>query len=669
MGYANASQLGTGLRQRLFARTFIIGDAAVESDRLVYIVVDTQSGDTAVRNGILEGVKALGDDFKSYTSSNIAVTGTHSHSGPGAWLNYLLPTITSKGFDQQSYQAIVDGAILSIKRAHESLSPGTLSFGTENLEDANINRSPSAYLANSEEERALYDSDVEKFLTVLRFSRSSDDKTIGLLTWFPTHGTSVYGNNSLINGDNKGVAAHLFEKNIQGDPSAAENFVAGFSQSNVGDTSPNVEGAWCEDGSNARCTFDNSTCGGHAQRCHGRGPLFRIQDLGVSSCYEIGRRQYAAARSLYDSWDSKSTPIVPSVVKSFHTFRNMEGFAFDLPNGTSVATCAAALGFSFAAGTSDWPGSFDFKQGNSGDPDANPFWLAVRAALRDPSPEQVACHGVKPILLDVGEMNSPYAWAPNIVDVQMFRVGQLFMIISPGEATTMAGRRWKAAIASAARAMTADAEPIVVLGGPANSYTHYIATDGEYDVQRYEGASTLFGKHTLAAYINLTTRYLPYLSHSPPAEPLATGPTPPDNRDVALSFIGGVVFDRAPFGKDFGDLLEPPPTYAAPGDTISATFVGANPRNDLRLESSYAVVEKYENGAGWTPYLDDSDWDLVFHWRRESTLLGTSTVTLEWKIGSAAEGQYRFRYFGASKAAFSGTITQFSGTSSSMVIA
>lgn len=44
-----------------------------------------------------------------YGQSNVAVTGTHAHSGPGAWLNYLLPQITSLGFDKQSYQAIVDG--------------------------------------------------------------------------------------------------------------------------------------------------------------------------------------------------------------------------------------------------------------------------------------------------------------------------------------------------------------------------------------------------------------------------------------------------------------------------------------------------------------------------------------------------------------------------------
>ena len=120
-GYANPEQVGSGVRQRLYSRAFIVGEVDRPENRFVYLVLDTMSGDTAVRNGILEGLAALGPDYSVYGQSNVAVTGTHSHSGPGGWFNYLLPQITSLGFDRQGYQAIVDGAVLSIKRAHESL--------------------------------------------------------------------------------------------------------------------------------------------------------------------------------------------------------------------------------------------------------------------------------------------------------------------------------------------------------------------------------------------------------------------------------------------------------------------------------------------------------------------------------------------------------------------
>lgn len=301
-GYANTDQSGSGLRQRLYSRAFIVADKSNPSDRFVYLVLDTQSGDTAMRNGLLDGLKALGDKYSVYGQNNIALTGTHSHSGPGAWFNYLLPQITSLGWSQQSYQAIVNGAILSVQRAHESLQEGYLDVGTTKITDGAINRSLWAYLQNPDEERAQYDSETDTTMTLLRFQRASDSKNLGVLSWFPVHGTSLLGNNTHAAGDNKGVAAWLLESAMENDPTAADGFVAGFSQANVGDTTPNVLGAWCDDGSGQQCSLENSTCAdGKSQSCHGRGPEFQALDLGVKSCYEIGSRQFAGAQSIYVS--------------------------------------------------------------------------------------------------------------------------------------------------------------------------------------------------------------------------------------------------------------------------------------------------------------------------------------------------------------------------------
>lgn len=666
MGYADPKQTGSGLRQRLYSRAFIVGDIDKHQDRFVYLVLDTHSGDTAVRDGILQGLRALGPEYAIYSTRNLAVTGTHSHSGPGAWLNYLLPQITSLGFLKQSYQAIVDGALLSIQRAHQSLSPGYLSFGSTEVDDANINRSPFAYLANPESERGKYSYDVDKTLTMLRFSSAQSGKSIGILTWFPVHGTSMLGNNTLISGDNKGVAAYLFEKQMRSSGQAYNDFVAGFSQSNVGDTSPNVLGAFCEDGSGEKCNFEDSTCRGKNEPCHGRGPFFLNKDQGASSCFEIGRRQFVSAKALYDTLDTYSVPIRGPVVKSLHSFHDYSNFTFQHPNGSLVSTCPAALGYSFAAGTTDGPGAFDFKQNNSGAPNANPLWSVVSGFLRKPSDNQQRCHYPKPILLDVGEIERPYLWSPNIVDIQLLRVGQVLFIVSPGEATTMAGRRWKESIAAAAsRSSLTEDDPIVVLGGPANSYTHYITTEEEYNVQRYEGASTLYGPHTLNAYINITLHYLPYLSSDAFDLPIASHPSPPVYTNKSLCFIRGVVYDRAPLFKQFGEVVyDVKPTYL-PSDEARVSFVGANPRNDLRLEKTYASVEKRNDSGLWQSVRDDSDWSLVFEWKRVNSLLGTSQVTIKWEIEPEVQvgGIYRIRYFGAAKQPLTGKIESFEGVS------
>ncbi|QDS72428.1 hypothetical protein FKW77_009182 [Venturia effusa] len=685
MGYADPKQTGSGVRQRLYSRAFIVGELARPENRFVYIVIDTQSGDTAIRDGILKAIADLGPEYSVYGQSNVALTGTHSHSGPGAWLNYLLPQITSKGFDKESYQAIVNGTVLSVRRAHESLAAGRLTVGNTKV-DANVNRSPYAYLANPAEERQKYEDDVDKTLTMLKFTRA-DGKNLGFLSWYAVHGTSMLNNNTLITGDNKGVAAYLFEE-FMGD-----GFVAGFSQANVGDTSPNVLGPMCEDGSNQRCRFEDSTCGSRNEPCHGRGPFYGLNDGGTKSCYEIGRRQFEGAKTLYDSLESfdSATAITGPSVRSLHTFTSLANYTFPLPNGTVVRTCPAALGYSFAAGTTDGPGAFDFKQNNSGNADANPLWKVVSGFIHVPSEEQKQCQGLKPILLDVGETQEPYPWSPNIVDIQLLRVGQLIIIVSPGEVTTMAGRRWRNAIFEAAKSENvhdqSSIEPIVLLGGPANSYTHYITTEEEYAVQRYEGASTLYGPHTLNAYINLTLTNLPYLAPMNNRRP-EPGPAPPINTERSLNFITGVIVDTPGFFKRFGDVVEDVRPRYTPGSVARATFIGANPRNNLRLEGTFAALEKLVlpptaesmDGEGeelkpraerWTTVLTDFDWFLVYRWRRVSTVLGTSEVTIEWEIPEEQEeeggvgslkGVYRLHYYGDAKG-LSGDIDAFEGVS------
>ncbi|KAF3095738.1 hypothetical protein TWF706_007895 [Orbilia oligospora] len=669
MGYANGSQVGTGLRQRLYSRAFIIGSVDNPADRFVYLVIDTACGDTALRYGVLKGLAALGGGFSVYKKDNVALTGTHSHAGPGAFMNYLLPQVTSKGFDKQSYQAIVDGTILSIKRAHESLAEGYLTAGSTELQNAAINRSPSAYLANSAQERAKYNADVDKTLTMLRFTRASDKKNIGVLTWYSVHGTSMLGNNTIVSGDNKGVAAYLFETSIKGLDAGNSGFVAGFSQASVGDTTPNTEGAYCENPENEGqlCTFDKSTCGGKSQPCHGRGPLFRVKDNGASSCYEIGRRQAQGALDLYNSLDKSGTPIKGSSVKSFHTFVDFSKYSFQHPNGTTVRTCPAALGYSFAAGTSDGPGAFDFTQSDSGDPDANPVWKVVSGLLKAPGPEQKSCQWPKPILLDVGEMHFPYDWTANIADIQMLRVGQFIAIISPGEATTMSGRRWKEAVAKASTSVIpSGSSPIVVLGGPANTYTHYITTEEEYNVQRYEGASTLYGPHTLNAYISLTLKYLPFLSPAN-TKTIDPGPSPPDNSDSSLNFITGVVYDNPPIFKSFGQITTDAAASYRVGDTATVVFIGANPRNNLRLEDTFAAVEFQKSDGSWIQVRNDEDWDLIYNWRRDDGFWGSSSAIIQWVIGngpkSVQPGKYRIKYYGDSKAPVTGKISGFTGTS------
>ncbi|XP_044719752.1 neutral ceramidase [Hirsutella rhossiliensis] len=650
-GYAQASQVGNGLRQRLYSRAFIMGDVKNPKERVIYVVMDGLVGDTAIRLGVLEGLKKGGAEYSVYGTHNIALAAVHSHATPGGWWNYFLPSIPNLGFDRQSYKALVEGTLLAIRRAHESLQEGYLDVGTTEIRDAAINRSLFAYLRNPEEERQRYQSDTDTTMTLLRLRRASDMKSIGLLTWFPVHGTSLYNNNTHVSGDNKGLASWMTEQALKKDDSAVDGFIAAFSQANLGDASPNTEGAWCEDGSGQMCNFQTASCpNGKVTGCHGRGPMFREKDQGTSSCHEIARRQATAATELLRkaSMDSSSTPIVGTGVKGFHFFHNMAWWNFTLPNGTQVTTCPGALGYSFAAGTTDGPGLFDFVQGEANRP-RNPLWKIVFGFLRIPTARQIKCQSPKPILFDGGEQTFPYAWEPNVVDISMFRIGQLLIILSPSEVTTMSGRRWKAAVAREATNIL-DTDPVVVIASPVNTYAHYLTTPEEYAVQRYEGASTIFGPHALNAYINLTVGNMRYLEPGSTDLP-GPGPLPPDNRKKAFNFNFVFKLEGKPLRRSFGDVIQQPNRVHRIGDNVQATFQGASPRNNLRLEQTFAAVEQLGPNDRWTPVRDDSDWFLVYTWRATNKFLGYSEVDVRWETkGNAEPGTYRFKYYGDSKA-------------------
>ncbi len=146
-------------------------------------------GDTGVRRSIVD---QLSGQFPGlYTNDNIAFVGTHQHSGVGGYLEDLLPQVTSLGFVKQTADAIVSGTVRAVQRAHASLAPGGLRLGNTTILDANINRSPTAYLENPASERARYQFDQDKDMTLLRFDDNNGNAR-GFLSFFAVHGTSLY---------------------------------------------------------------------------------------------------------------------------------------------------------------------------------------------------------------------------------------------------------------------------------------------------------------------------------------------------------------------------------------------------------------------------------------------------------------------------------------------
>ena len=121
--------------------------------------------------------------------------------------------------------------------------------------------------------------------------------------------------------------------------------------------------------------------------------------------------------------------------------------------------------------------------------------LAGKFGITKNKSDFIGGHMPKPIVLSPGLLAPPII--PNILPIQILKIGNLVITGVPGELTTMAGRRLKKTVLDELKGSGADH---LALATYANDYSQYITTREEYIMQHYEGASTLFGPHTLRAY-------------------------------------------------------------------------------------------------------------------------------------------------------------------------
>ncbi|KAI8053674.1 Neutral/alkaline nonlysosomal ceramidase [Gilbertella persicaria] len=662
MGYAVLGQTGQGILQRLWSRAFIIEDK--DKNRIVFVNTDTQSmGDIVKKRVVQELQRQLGS--KLYTEKNVMLSSTHSHSGMGGYLQYTLYEFASLGWIEETVRPMVDGIIQSIMKAHDHLEEGSITLSQGELLDTNINRSPQSYLMNPKEERSQYKYDVDKTMTTLSFNNKAGDD-IGLISWFAVHGVSVNNTNKLINGDNKGYAAYLAEKMMNGQDvlSGQGKFVAAFAQSNEGDVSPNTLGAYCT-GTDIPCDGTRDLKCPNGSSCVGRGPGWKTSDLESNRI--IGQNQAHRALELHHA--RSSTPLEGKVGFVQRYWDITKTIIID-QHGKYTRPCSPAMGYAFAAGTTDGPALGGFYQNTT---QGTFGWNLIKNMIKKPTRKQKECQAPKPILLDTGEIEILHPWQPEILDIQLFRIGNAFIYAVPAEFTTMSGRRLKNSIKKALiKHKLGNQDTVVIHSGPANGYASYCTTYEEYQHQRYEGASTPYGPHTLQAYMKAFNELVFMMAnpnnHSFVSEDL------PDYTERGFNLSPMYRSDQPHLFRSFGDILKDvSSTYYSvhlmPSPfVVSAIFVASNPRNDPMLGQTFLTVEK-KVGNTWKVIRTDDDYDTRFIWRYKSQVLGMSEATIEWHVPNNVEpGIYRLGYRGNNRPPFSKKLIPHQGYSSEFEI-
>ncbi|KAI8067907.1 Neutral/alkaline nonlysosomal ceramidase [Gongronella butleri] len=711
-GYAEWAQLGQGILQREYARAFIVAaddepaqkgvndtdsspsaplfpSSAVAADqhaqspvmkpnqtqprasdnRIVFVNLDLQSVGHLLKDRVIQRLQAIyGPDL--YTHANVMISSTHTHSAIGGYLEHTLYEIPVKGWLEESVQPIVSGIVKAIQQAHDHLQPGVVSYHAGELLETNINRSPAAYLLNPQNEREQYPYDVDKTMSLLAFHTEKED--LGLISWFAVHGVSVNKTNTLVNGDNKGYAAYKVERFARNEHNLTQDaFVAAFAQANEGDVSPHTLGSFCT-GTEQPCDGTRETKCPWFSTCQGRGPAWTVSDL--ESNRMIGQQQAFKALDLYREARTSNVSLAGPI-----DFRQVY---WDVPNtklpqadGSSHNLCLPAMGLGFIAGTTDAEPGIGVYQNTTSMPW---YWKVIRWFIKTPTEAQEACHAPKPILFDTGEMDFPHAWQPHHLDIQLLRVGDVYIAGVPAEFTTMSGRRLRKAIKDTLVAHGANANTTtVILSGPANGYSSYVATYEEYQMQRFEAAATAYGPHTLEGYIavfsSLATSMMTQQSTQQlvqaTALPLSTQMNDP--RSASFDFTPRRRADLPGLFRGFGELIQDVAPLYTPQEpaTVKVSFIAGNPRHNPMQDETFLTVERRVQDGQWITVRNDHDYDTRFRWRSTSRLFGQSMAVIEWDISNATEpGVYRIGYFGHHKETISRRITAHYGYSSIFLI-
>ncbi|XP_028030861.1 neutral ceramidase-like [Bombyx mandarina] len=652
MGYAELGQSGEGIHLRQFSRAFIFSKG---NTRVVLVTAEVQAVGIAVRRQVVKNLQERYGDM--YSLRNVIITGTHTHSTPGGYLVDFILDVSILGFSKETFNAYVDGITRSIVRAHENMVPARLVFAQTKVKNAHKNRSRYSYNNNPAEERARYETNTDDLLTQVRIEKA-DGSLHGVMNWFSVHTTSMNMTNKLVSSDNLGYAALRMEKelnpsNLPGKP----DIVAGFFSSSLGDVSPNTRGARCEF-SNEECDHQFLLCAAQ-ERCFSKGPgedMFESTRIigtkvfeGAMEALRSPGEELRGDLAVVHQFVEMSQEVVPKydpIKKTFNTNEPVRG-------------CFPALGYSFASGTIDGANTLNITQGTL---QGNPLLDIVGGIVARPTADDVECHAPKPILLATGRANFPIPWHPHIISLSLIWLGDLAIVGVPGEPTTMSGRRMKAVVGDVMQRR--GFKPRVVISGLTNEYIHYVTTYEEYQVQRYEAASTIYGPNTLDIMLNKFSEFTVAAIEKGDVPP---GREPADNRAHTLSLILPVIADNPPVRRRFGDVIAQPPAVVPRGTTVTATFVGANPRNDLKQEESHAVVQRLELGR-WIDVANDADWDTRFYWKRLSTIAGTSEVRFSWRVPETAQSApHRVEYRGAARSLF-GRITHFTAQTDSFSI-
>ncbi len=467
-GHAPDALVTDGYWSRIYCRVFVFKQNT--GLPLALVPCDLAAIGAALHHRVSDKVSEI------LPRSRIMLTATHTHAGPAHYLESEAyggaASSRLPGFDEAMLEMLASRIAEGIERAHNRLRPARLRWSHQSAWKLTRNRSLVAFLANSprfspksqpdprdklsDEERAI-----DPALDVLQIEETTPEthKSLGPLGWlvfYAMHPTVLPSSNRLIGADVFGVASRTLEAKLRplrarGDVRCAPSPKGQLQCPNLADFDPLVG-------------------------------IVNTNEGDVSPIWSVGNTEEAivVGNKLADAASAIHQPQPPFRDKVVIDSRYLEA---DLPGACllhGASLCAKGeLGNATGHGGSDHLASTDA--------------LFPKQADRDPDRE--GCQAPKATMLGgfqdviLGRKHDRF---PEHVSFGLVRIDDTWLSFVPGELTVHAGWDVDRRVEQVVQTKFKFPSHFVV-GGLANAYIQYVTTRPEYNLQFYEGASTLYG--------------------------------------------------------------------------------------------------------------------------------------------------------------------------------
>jgi neutral ceramidase len=470
-GHGHDSRVSDGYWTRLYCRAFYLQTPETKQE-LAIVPCELPAMSALLQRQVAELVneQLAAKQQPPLHASRIMLTAVHTHAGFGHYFGAAQYTsiFSSRlpGYDPRLTREIARRIATAIVDAREHAADAQLAWRhsrdfwcftrNRSLAAYQLNQPPFVAEAPPDCARAAPElSAIDPALDVLRVDRlprepGAPPTPIGSISFYAMHPTVVSSTNQLFGADVAGVVSRGIERELR-----------------LQSCPP----------SPAPCALEREPL--HAVVNTNEGDIAPLWQRGdIEEAIELGERIAAFILERYPDAAGNPTPVLDA--RYFE--ENIRDAAITEGTQTFHVCGYGQFGLGAARGAQDHPTS-----------------VAPLAWFGGDSPADftaTCCQSPKKALLGpISAVSRGKGAFPSDLPLAVARIDDALIAFVPGEMTVTAGARLKARVAAELQPF-ANAPRHTVLAGLSNEYIEYVTTEEEYQLQAYEGASTLYGPNT-----------------------------------------------------------------------------------------------------------------------------------------------------------------------------